>query len=100
MEKNKKENLIKKNISKSISRRFGLSSSFSSKFLDKIIFIIISGLKKNEKIKIKNFGTFTKNRKKSRIGRNPRNKETFEITERNIISFKASKYLKDKINNE
>ncbi len=100
MEINKKENLIKKNINESISQRFGLSSSFSSKFIDKMISIMISGLKKNEKIKIKNFGTFKKNLKKSRIGRNPKNNEIFEVTERKNISFKSSKYLKDKINNE
>jgi nucleoid DNA-binding protein len=65
-----------------------------------MISIIISGLKKRENIKIKNFGTFKKNLKKSRIGRNPKNNEIFEVTERKNISFKSSKYLKDKINNE
>ena len=99
MEKNKRNNLVKKDIGKNISQKFGLSSSFSLKFLDKTINIIISGLKQNGYIKINNFGTFKKNLKKSRIGRNPKNKQIFKISERNIVSFKTSKYLKEKINN-
>ncbi|OUX54112.1 MAG: hypothetical protein CBE47_01710 [Pelagibacteraceae bacterium TMED287] len=99
MEKSKRENLTKKDISNSIGSITGLSSSFISKFLEHTIETIIYGINKYGSLKISNFGTFTKKLKKSRIGRNPKNKQNFEIKERNIITFKAAKYLKDKINN-
>ena len=54
----------------------------------------------NKKVKISNFGTFLLKRKKERIGRNPKTKEKKIISERNIISFKASKELKKYLNNK
>ena len=49
--------------------------------------------------KISNFGTFILRHKKSRIGRNPKTKKEAIISERNVILFKPSKFLKNKINN-
>jgi len=55
-------------------------------------------LKKEKKIKISNFGTFTIRKKKTRIGRNPKTKEEKMISARNVILFKPSKNFKDFIN--
>ena len=49
-------------------------------------------------MKIKKFGTFSLNYKKKRNGRNPKNKKSYEIQERNVVTFKASENLKFKIN--
>ena len=49
-------------------------------------------------INIKNFGSFNIGHKKERLGRNPKTKEDFIINERNVIKFKLSNYLKQKIN--
>ena len=43
---------------------------------------------------------FSLRKKKQRIGRNPKTKETKIISERNVILFKASKEFKDFINND
>ena len=40
------------------------------------------------------------NNKASRIGRNPKTKEEFYISSRNVITFKASKILLKYINNK
>jgi len=48
-------------------------------------------LKNSDKVKIHNFGTFIVRYKKSRIGRNPKTKKEVMISERKVISFKASK---------
>ena len=100
MEKNKRDNLKKKNISNSIYLKSGIPSSYASKFLDDTINILISGLKKNGALKINKFGSFKVKSKKKRIGRNPKNKQTYEINNRKIISFKISTFLKNKLNNE
>ena len=55
-------------------------------------------LKKNKKLKIAKFGTFSIRSKKKRIGRNPLTKENKEISDRNVVLFKASKEFKDLIN--
>ena len=100
MEKNKRENLKKKDISKNIYLKSGIPISYASKFLDDTINILISELKNNGTLKINKFGSFKVRSKKKRIGRNPRNNQAYEISSRKTISFKVSNYLKNKINNE
>lgn len=100
MEKNKRENLKKKDISKNIFLKSGISFSYASKFLDDTINILITGLKNKGTLKINKFGSFKVKSKKKRIGRNPKNNQTYEISSRKIISFKISNFLKNKINNE
>ena len=53
---------------------------------------------KNENLEKKilnllNFSTFRIKFKKKRIGRNPKTNEVYDISERNVINFKASKKL-------
>ena len=100
MEKNKRDNLKKKDISNTIHSNFGISSSYASKFLDDTINILISGLKNSGILKINKFGSFKVKYKKKRIGRNPNNNQIHEISSRKTISFKISNFLKNKINNE
>jgi len=46
------------------------------------------------------FGTFTLRKKKSRIGRNPKTKESKIISSRDVVLFKASKEFKDLVNSK
>tara|TARA_B100000427_G_C15258063_1_gene485277 strand:+ start:210 stop:515 length:306 start_codon:yes stop_codon:yes gene_type:complete len=98
MEKDKSDNLNKKDISKSIYLKFGISISYASKFLEDTINVLIEGLKKDGLLKINKFGSFNVLFKKERIGRNPKNKKTYKIEKRKTVSFKPSSYLKDKLN--
>ena len=67
--------------------------------VNEIIDIIVEGLQLDNKVKIHNFGTFKLNKKNGRVGRNPKTKEEFNISSRNVITFKASKILLKYINN-
>ena len=78
--------------------RIGFSKKISSNLLDDTITILINNLKKNKKVKISNFGTFTLREKKSREGRNPKTKEKKIISQRKVILFKPSKVFKEYIN--
>ena len=89
--------LGKKDIIKNISSKAHFSYKTSKKILDKFIESIRSNSKKNS-VKIAKFGTFTLKKKKQRVGRNPKTKETKVISERNVILFKASKEFKKYIN--
>ena len=91
-------NLTKKEIVNSIYMQIGFSKQISENLLEDVFQIILNNLITNNKVKISKFGTFILRKKKERIGRNPKTKETKVISERNVILFKPSKELKNFIN--
>ena len=91
-------NLTKKDLINSLYLQIGYSKKISENLLEDFFDIIFDSLKKNKKIKISNFGTFSIREKKSRIGRNPKTKENKVISSRKVVLFKPSKELKNKIN--
>tara|TARA_Y100000590_G_scaffold396472_1_gene477219 strand:- start:295 stop:585 length:291 start_codon:yes stop_codon:yes gene_type:complete len=93
-------NLTKKDLINSIYMRIGYSKKVSELLLEDFLSIIIKNLKKNKKIKISNFGTFSIRHKKSRLGRNPKTKEEKLIKSRNVVLFKPSNDFKSYINKE
>ena len=95
---NKRDNLKKIDIVKNIHLNVGLPSAYASKVLNNLIDILRENLKLYNKLKIKNFGVFTLQHKDQRIGRNPKNKAKYNISERIVATFKASNNLKKKIN--
>ena len=91
-------NLTKKDLINSIYMQIGFSKKISESLLDDILETIIENLKKNKKLKISKFGTFTIRHKKSREGRNPKTKEKKLISDRNVVLFKPSKEFKNLLN--
>jgi DNA-binding protein HU-beta len=53
--------------------------------------------KKDGKVTLVGFGTFSKSRRKARKGRNPQTGETIKIKAANVVKFKAGKQLKSAI---
>jgi len=95
-----RDNLRKKDIINSIYMQIGFSKKISETLLDEFFSIILEHLKENNKVKISKFGTFSVKFKKEREGRNPKTKKTALISARRTVSFKASKELKNYINNK
>ena len=95
-----KQNISRDEIAEAMKSEFGFNRKLCLDFVNDIIDIIIEGLQSDKKVKIHNFGTFKLNNKRSRIGRNPKTKEEFDISSRNVITFKASKILLNYINNK
>ena len=91
-------NLTKKDLVNLIYMQLGFSKQISEHLIDDFFLLIIKNLKKEKKIKLSKFGTFSVRIKKSRIGRNPKTKEKKIISERNVILFKPSKEFKEFIN--
>ena len=91
-------NLTKKDLINSVYMQIGFSKKISENLLESILDSLIINLKKNKKIKISKFGTFSLRKKKSRIGRNPLNKEKKIISDRNVVLFKPSKEFKNLVN--
>ena len=78
--------------------QIGFSKKISENLLEDIFELILKNIILHKKVKIAKFGTFTLRKKKQRIGRNPKTRETKIISERNVILFKASKEFKAYIN--
>ena len=90
--------LTKKDLINSIYMQIGFSKKISENLLEDTMQTIIENLKKNKKLKISKFGTFSIRNKKSRIGRNPLTKEKKIISSRNVVLFRPSKEFKDLVN--
>ena len=95
-----KKNLTRKALTNKIYQNIGFSKVISENIVNNVFHILISSFKKNVEVKIASFGTFSKKRKNARIGRNPKTKEKKIITSRNVVTFKASKFFKNKINHK
>ena len=93
-----KQNISRDEIAEALKKEFGFNRKLCLDIVNDIVEIIIEGLQSDKKVKIHNFGTFKMNNKKSRIGRNPKTKEEYNISSRNVIIFKASKILLKFIN--
>ena len=91
-------NLTKKDLVNSIYMQLGFSKQISENLLEDFLSTIIYNIKKEKKLKLSKFGTFTIRKKKSRIGRNPKTKETKIISSRDVVLFKPSKEFKDFVN--
>ena len=84
-------NLTKKDLVNLIYMQIGYSKNITENLVDEFFSLIVSSLKKEKKLKISKFGTFSIREKKARIGRNPKTKEKKNISKRNVVLFKASK---------
>ena len=92
-------NLTKKDLINLIYMQIGYSKNITENLVDEFFSLIVSSLKKEKKLKISKFGTFSIREKKARIGRNPKTKEKKNISKRNVVLFKASKDFRKLINN-
>ena len=63
-----------------------------------IVDVITETIYTEKKIRIPYFGTFTVKSKNARIGRNPKTREEYEIPARDLVSFKASSFFKNYVN--
>ncbi len=94
----KRDNITRNDILKEIHSSLGIPMIFLEKILHSILEIIINELDEKNKIKISGFGTFKILNKNSRIGRNPRTGDEYEIKSRRTVVFHPSIKVKKKIN--
>ena len=91
-------NLTKKDLVNLIYMQLGFSKQISENLIEDFLLTIVSNIKNEKKLKLSKFGTFSVRQKKSRIGRNPKTKETKVISSRDVVLFKPSKEFKDFVN--
>ena len=91
-------NLTKRDLVNLVYMQLGFSKQISENLIEDFLSTIVSNIRKEKKLKLSKFGTFSIRKKKSRIGRNPKTKETKMISSRDVVLFKPSKEFKDFIN--
>ena len=91
-------NLTKKDLVNLIHMQLGFSKQISENLIEDFLSTIISNIKNEKKLKLSKFGTFSIRQKNSRVGRNPKTKETKVISSRDVVLFKPSKEFKEFIN--
>ena len=79
-------------LANNISKEFGIAYSLAYKKIETLLNIWSFQLL-NFDLSINSLGSFKIKYKSSRIGRNPKTKQEFEIKSRKVISFKKSKKL-------
>jgi len=91
-------NLTKKDLVNLVYMQLGFSKQVSENLIEDLLSTIAINIKTEKKLKLSRFGTFSIRQKKSRIGRNPKTKETKIISSREVVLFKPSKEFKEFIN--
>ncbi len=91
-------NLTKKDLVNLVYMQLGFSKQISENLIDDFLATILQNIISEKKLKLSKFGTFKIRQKKSRIGRNPKTKESKVISGRDVVLFKPSKEFKEFVN--
>lgn len=90
--------LTRADLTETVHETVGLSRSESAELVESVLGEISDCLAKGESVKLSSFGSFLVRSKNERIGRNPKTGEEVPILPRQVLVFKPSNVLKDKIN--
>ena len=80
-----------------VAEKAGMTKKDVERVVNATVDTIIQSIANGEKVQISGFGNFEVKDRESRVGRNPRTKETIQIPATRLPVFKASKVLKDTI---
>jgi DNA-binding protein HU-beta len=75
----------------------GCSAAAAKQTLDGLIGTVTASLKKNQKVQLTGFGSFTVTKRPARAGRNPRTGEKIRIRASKSVRFKPGKTLKQAV---
>jgi len=93
-----KRNVTRKELAASINEKMGISHRGASDIVDAVFATMKQSLVAGELVKLVQFGVLAVRDKSPRRGRNPRTGEAMTITKRQMISFRPSKQLRERLN--
>jgi DNA-binding protein HU-beta len=90
--------MTKADLVDKVAKDAKISKAAANKALGSFVDNVTKALKKKDgKVTLVGFGTFSKVRRKAREGRNPQTGRKIKIKARNAVKFKAGKALKDAV---
>ena len=90
--------LTRADLAEAVFEKVGLPRNEAAELVESVLKQIVYALERGEAIKLSSFGSFGLRQKSERVGRNPKTGEVVPITPRQVIVFKASNIMKDRIN--
>ena len=90
----------KSDIVNEVYQKIGFSKKEAADLVELVFDSIKDELAQNNKVKISGFGNFLVNKKKPRIGRNPKTGQKLTISGRRAITFRPSQVLRDLLNDD
>jgi len=93
-----KKNVTRKELAASVSERLDISQRNAAEIVDTVFATLKDTLVKGESIKLVQFGTLNVRDKSPRRGRNPQTGESLVIVKRQMITFRPSRQLRDRLN--
>ena len=94
----KKKNVTRKELAEAVNGKLGVATRSAAEIVDAVFATMKSTMVAGESIKLVQFGTFTVQDKVPRRGRNPRTGASMTITKRQMVSFRPSKRLRERLN--
>lgn len=91
-------NVTRKELALTIADRLQISQRSAAEIVDKVFSVMKETMVAGESVKLVQFGTLTVREKSPRRGRNPRTGESMTITKRQMVSFRPSKQLQERLN--
>ncbi len=89
--------VTKADLANTLFEELGLNKREATEFVELFFERIRSELESGSTVKLSGFGNFGVRDKKSRPGRNPKTGEEIPISERRVVTFKASQKLKERV---
>ncbi|MDE0310259.1 MAG: integration host factor subunit alpha [Acidiferrobacterales bacterium] len=91
--------IVKSDLVAEIHEHLGLNQRESKEFVENFFEQIRATLERHEEVKLSGFGSYGIRHKFPRPGRNPRTKDAVTITERWVVTFRASNNLRRRVAN-
>ena len=90
--------MTKAELVEKMAKDAGISKVAAQTALNSFMDCVTKALKKKDgKVTLVGFGTFSKARRKARKGRNPQTGEPIKIKASNVVKFRAGKKLRDAV---
>jgi len=89
----------KKELVNHVAEAAGVSKKDANLLVTSVVEGIKGGLTADGKVSLVGFGTFSLAGRKARTARNPQNGDTIEVPAKTVPKFKASKVLKEMVEN-
>jgi DNA-binding protein HU-beta len=90
--------MTKANLVDYVAENAHLTKADAARALDAVLAGVTKGLKKEGKVTLVGFGTFSAKKRAARTGRNPQTGAAVKIAARVVPGFKAGNKLKDALN--
>ncbi|HDM89971.1 MAG: integration host factor subunit beta [Candidatus Hydrothermae bacterium] len=90
--------MTKADLIADIANRTGLPKKEVAEVVNALFASLKEAFARKERVELRGFGIFTTKVRKPRVGRNPKTREEVRIPQRNVVVFKPSKIVKEKVN--